>query len=125
LKLILGVEVAYFEQDRLDFGQLRARVEAILDPMLAKYGNDFAVGCRRGFDDAARVAALAEADYISQVSWMDQLERYKAKGNAIRRHIRRHNDPAEHGRCNPYTEGQAPRVHSSFRPVHLPSADHL
>lgn len=88
LEVTLGVGTPYFDQTPLATGQLRTHVEAIVCPLLARYGDDFAVGCRRGFDAAARLASIAEDDVVIQVSWVDQLELYKAKGNAIRRHIR-------------------------------------
>lgn len=66
----------------------RAQIEALVLPLLECYGEDFAVGCRRGFDASARLASLAADDLVAQVTWADQLERYKAKAEGLRRLIR-------------------------------------
>lgn len=84
---ILGSDLRYFDVSSLTAGELKGRTEAIVSPLLERYGDVFADGCRRGFDSAERLAAIAEDDLIAQISWADQLEHYKAKGDAIRQHI--------------------------------------
>lgn len=83
----VGADARYFDVPSLTADALRAQVEAIVSPLLERYGDVFANDCRRGFDAATRLAAIAEDDLVTQVSWIDELERYKAKGDAIRRHI--------------------------------------
>jgi hypothetical protein len=80
----LGFGSAYFDLPAPSSTQ----VEALVAPLVVRYGEAFAGAFRRGFDAAERLAVLAKNDLVTQVCWADQLERYKAKGDAIRRHIR-------------------------------------
>jgi Cupin domain len=80
----LGVRSPYFDVPVAS----RAQVDSMVSPLLARYGDPFAEGFRRGFAAADLLGAFAEADLVTQVEWADQLEFYKERGDAIRRHIR-------------------------------------
>jgi hypothetical protein len=84
---VLDLRGRYFDVPQPTTDELRAQVEAIVSPLLDRYGDVFASDCRKGFDTAQRLAAIAADDLVTQVGWADELERAKATGDAIRRHL--------------------------------------
>ncbi|HEX3875038.1 MAG TPA: cupin domain-containing protein [Solirubrobacteraceae bacterium] len=83
----VGANVEYFDPPSGAPRSLRTQIEAIVAGPLDRYGSAFAEGCRRGFDAARRLAATAENDFITQISWADRLDANKARGQAIRQHL--------------------------------------
>ncbi|WP_158678614.1 peptide synthetase [Streptomyces sulphureus] len=62
---------------------LAALTRQLLEPLLQRFGSEASVSFHRGFEDARRLAAVADGDLAVQLDWADRLDEYKVKAEKL------------------------------------------
>lgn len=86
------IDTAYFDQQIL-LGQDYAQVsfDMLISPTLAKYGTTRIQEIFQGFNDFKRLYEVADRDFITQVTWVDQSAIYQEKARRIYHKIQSEN----------------------------------
>ncbi|MGK5631060.1 hypothetical protein [Streptomyces sp. URMC 123] len=85
-----GIErPGYFADARETTGQeLVELTRALLAPLLERFGGQALESFHTGFEDARRLARVADEDLAVQLDWADRLDEYKAKAEKLEHRIR-------------------------------------
>ncbi len=82
------VDTYYFDEHyHIDAHHGRMAFERVVAPAIARCG-DAAIGeVVRGVEELRLITALADEDFMAQVAWFDEAEKYKAEAQQIHRRI--------------------------------------
>ncbi|MFC5220496.1 hypothetical protein [Streptomyces coerulescens] len=75
---------AYFTDAPRESGDsLAALTEELLAPLVLRFGKQALGSFHRGFEDARRLAAVADRDLAVQLDWADRLDEYRVKAEKL------------------------------------------
>ncbi|NER36954.1 MAG: iron-containing redox enzyme family protein [Oscillatoria sp. SIO1A7] len=86
LKSVFGSEVdtRYFdEHTHIDKHHGRMAFDKLISPMLEKYGDEVVKEILRGFEEFRLLQEIADQDFINQIQWADQVDKYREKAADI------------------------------------------
>ncbi|HEX8853401.1 MAG TPA: iron-containing redox enzyme family protein, partial [Pyrinomonadaceae bacterium] len=87
LRAVFGtrVDTYYFDEHyHIDAHHGRMAVENVVAPAIAKYGDSVIAEIVRGMEELQAITALADADFMAQLAWADDLEGHRATASSLR-----------------------------------------
>jgi mannose-6-phosphate isomerase-like protein (cupin superfamily) len=87
LRAVFGtrVDTYYFDEHyHIDAHHGRMAAENVVAPAIAKYGDSVIPEIVRGIEELQSITSLADADFMAQLAWADDLEGHRAAASRIR-----------------------------------------
>ncbi|MCA1613496.1 MAG: iron-containing redox enzyme family protein [Acidobacteria bacterium] len=80
-----GVDTYYFDEHyHIDEHHGRMASENVVAPAIAQYGDSVIPEIVRGMEELQAVTALADADFMAQLAWADDLEGHRSAASRLR-----------------------------------------
>ena len=78
-----AIDNRYFDESPANNNGAKSLLQDLIEPVLDTYGESVVDEIARGFEDYRLLTEVAEEDFITQILWCSQTEKYKEKAHLI------------------------------------------